>query len=165
MGGGDRNDWCVERILPAVPRLQNLQQLPTLNGKNLDVFLSNLGPFYSNPVVVPAVNPDEPARGKKSDHEVPVNYQLNNCSIKETPEYQDRTTRPLPEAGLRKFGLSMINEDWEGVRQEDSPTRQEEALQALLARKLEEALPTKTVRLRNTDKPYIHKPYEGYQVP
>ena len=41
MGGGDRNDWCVVRILQAELRLQNLQQLLTLNGKNL-------GPFYSN---------------------------------------------------------------------------------------------------------------------
>ena len=58
---------------------------------------------------------------------------------------------------MRRFGLSMINEDWEEVRQEDSPTKQEEALQALLTRKLDKCLPTKTVRLRNTDKPYITK--------
>ena len=51
----------------------------------------------------------------------------------------------------------MIQENWEEVRTEDSPTLQDEALQALLARKLEDALPAKTVRLRNTDKPYITK--------
>ena len=51
MGGGDRNDWNIEQILPAIPRLQNLQNLPTLNGKNLDVLISNLGAYYSNPVV------------------------------------------------------------------------------------------------------------------
>ena len=53
MGGGDQNDWCVVRILQAELRLQNLQQLLTLDGKNLDVFLSNLGPFYSNPDTKP----------------------------------------------------------------------------------------------------------------
>ena len=49
----------------------------------------------------------------------------------------------------------MVEEDWEEVRQEDSPTQQDEALQALLARMLEDSLPTKTVKLRHTDKPYI----------
>ena len=49
MGGGDRNDWNIDQILPAVPRLQNLQHLPTLNGKNLDVFISNLGLFLLQP--------------------------------------------------------------------------------------------------------------------
>ena len=39
MGGGDRNDWNLQPVLDAVPRFQNLQHLPTLNGKNLDVFL------------------------------------------------------------------------------------------------------------------------------
>ena len=43
MGGGDRNDWSVNQVLQAIKRLQNLQHKPTLNGKNLDVFLSNLG--------------------------------------------------------------------------------------------------------------------------
>ena len=49
----------------------------------------------------------------------------------------------------------MMEEDWEEVRQEESPTQQDEALQAVLARLLEDSLPTKTVKLRHTDKPYI----------
>ena len=58
---------------------------------------------------------------------------------------------------MRRFGLAMMEEDWEEVRQEDSPTLQDEALQVLLTRMLQDSLPTKTVRLRHTDKPYITK--------
>ena len=112
MGGGDRNDWCVNQILPAIPRFQNLQHKATLNGKNLDIFLSNLGAFYSSPVVVPSVNPDNPARGKRSDHSVPVIYPLDNNRIKESTEYKVRTTRPLPDSGVRRFGKAMMEEDW-----------------------------------------------------
>ena len=155
MGGSDRNDWCVNQILPAIPRFQNLQHLPTLNGKNLDVFLSNLGSFYCKPVVVPAIEPDNPSRGKRSDHSVPIIYPLDNNNIKTSKDYKSRTTRPLPDSGVRRFGQALMEEDWEEVRQEDSPTQQDEALQALLARMLEDSLPTKTVRLRDTDKPYI----------
>ena len=155
MGAGDRNDWDCDQILPAIPRLQNLQPLPTLNGKNLDVFISNLGPFYSKSVVVPAVEPDNPARGKKSDHSVPIIYPLNSNSIKESPIYTERTTRPLPDSGIRKFGQMIITEGWEEVRPDDTSSQQDKALQAVLGRILDSCLPTKTVRLRNTDKPYI----------
>ena len=145
MGGGDRNDWNIDQILPAVPRLQNLHHLPTLNGKNLDVFISNLGPFYSSPLVVESVEPDNPSRGKKSDHSVPILYPLDNYSIQEKTTYTERTKRPLPDSGIRRFGQLITSEDWEGVRSEDSPTEQDEALQAMLGRMLEDALPTKTV--------------------
>ena len=157
MGGGDRNDWNVQPVLTAIPRFQNLQQLPTLNGKNLDVFLSNMGSYYSSPIIVEPVVPDCPSRGKKSDHSVPVIYPLDNHNIKENAEYRERTTRPLPESGIRKFGQLMTTEGWEEVRSEDSPSQQDEALQAVLARMLKDALPTKTVKLRYTDKPFITK--------
>ena len=51
----------------------------------------------------------------------------------------------------------MTSEDWEGVRSEESPTEQDKALQVMLSRRLEDALPTKTVSLRITDKPFITK--------
>ena len=157
MGGGDRNDWSVTPVLDAIPRFQNLQLLPTLNGKNLDVFLSNMGQFYSTSVVVPPLLPDDPARGKPGDHSVPVLYPLDNHTIREKEEYRLRTTRPLPDSGVRAFGEMMINQEWEEVREDDTPTKQDEALQTLLSEMLDDACPTKTVRLRVIDKPYITK--------
>ena len=104
-----------------------------------------------------SVDPDRPSQGKKSDHAVPVIYPLNNHTIRENTEYKKKTTRPLPDSGVRRFGQLMLAQDWEEVRSEDSPSEQDEALQAVLARMLEDALPLKTVRLRYTDKPYITK--------
>ena len=155
MGGGDRNDWSVQQILPAVPRFQNIQHLPTRNGKNLDVFLTNIGQYYASPVVVRSVDPDCPAKGTRSDHDVPIVYPLDNFSITESKSYREKTTRPLPDSGVRRFGLAMMSQDWEEVRLEDSPTQQDDALQALLSDMLEASLPTKTVKLRNNDKPFI----------
>ena len=43
------------------------------------------------------------------------------------------------------------------MREEDSATEQDEALQKLLTEMLDESCPTKTVRLRMSDKPYITK--------
>ena len=66
MGGGDRNCYNVSPIIAAVPGLQNLQQLPTLGGKNLDIFLSNMGRFYSTPIIVSPVKCDNSIKGVPS---------------------------------------------------------------------------------------------------
>ena len=116
---------------------------------------SNLGPFYSNPIVVSSVEPDHPSRGKKSDHSVPIIYPLDIHSIKENNNYTKRTTRPLPDSGIRKFGETIVCEGWDEVRPEETSSQQDEALQAVLGRMLDTCLPTKTVRLRNTDKPFM----------
>ena len=155
MGGGDRNDWCLTPVLDAIPRFQNLQHLSTLNGKNLDVFVSNLGQFYSSPVIVPPLLPDDPASGKPGDHSVPVLYPLDNHNIHQKEEYRVKTTRPLPDSGIRVFGQQMIHQKWEEVKEGDTTTQQDEALQTLLTTMLDDACPTKTVRLRVVDKPYI----------
>ena len=155
MGGGDRNDWNVSPVLAAVPRFLNLQQLPTLNGKNLDIFLSNMAPFYATPVIVPPIQPDDPARGKSGDHSVPVIYPLDNAAIVQTKDYIERTSRPLPDSGVRIFGQLIINQDWADIKEEDTTTEQDLALQAVLLGMLDRACPTKTVKLRTEDKPYI----------
>ena len=116
-----------------------------------------LGFFYFSPLVVESVEPDHPSKGKKSDHSVPILYPLDNYSIQEKTTYTERTTRPLPDSGIQRFGQLMTSEDWEGVNSEDSPTEHNKALQAMLGRMLEDALPTKTVKLRNADKPFITK--------
>ena len=157
MGAGDRNDWNVSPLIAAVPRLLSLQQLPTLNGKNLDIILSNMGPFYATPVICPPIRSDDPSRGKNGDHQVPVIYPLDNASLAQEKGSIERTTRPLPDSAIRLFGQSIIAESWDTVKSSDSPTDQDEALQALLLKMLDDTCPAKTVRLRTEDKPFITK--------
>ena len=87
MGGGDRNCYNVSPVINAIPGLQNLQQLPTLGAKNLDILLSNMGRYYSEVTVVPPVNCDNPNRGVPSDHSVPIIFPLTNATISEPKTY------------------------------------------------------------------------------
>ena len=84
MGGGDRNCYNVSPVLQGVPRFQNLQPLPTLGARNLDIFLSNMGRFYSAPVIVPPVGCDNPRKGVPSDHAVPILYPANRSRCSNT---------------------------------------------------------------------------------
>ena len=93
MGGGD---WNVSPVIAAVPRLLNLQQLPTLNDKNLNIFMSNMSPFYSTPVIVSPIQPDDTARGKSGDPSVPITYPLDITTLEKKKEYVERSSRPGP---------------------------------------------------------------------
>ena len=156
MGGADRNCYNLGHILGAgIPRLQNIQQLPTLGGKNLDVLLTNMGSFYSAPEIVPPFGCDDPRKGVPSDHSVPVVYPVNNATLGTGTHYTERSTRPLPDSGVRDFGVLLIDEGWSSVREEDSPETQEAAFQDLVGKILDKSCPIKTVKLRTQDKPYM----------
>ena len=156
MGGGDRNSLNLSPILAAVPRMQNIQQLPSLKEKNLDVLLTNMAPLYSIPIIAPPVLCDDPNKGVPSDHSVPIAYPITSATLGKLQKYKERTTRPLPESAVRQFGLALIEQDWTEMKSNDSSEKQEMTMQNILTSLIEEHCPTKTVKLRpQTDKPFI----------
>ena len=88
---------------------------------------------------------------------MPVIYPLDGNSIKETQEYREKTTRPLPDSGVRLFGRMMISESWDDILEDDTSSQQDDVLQIILTKMLDETCPTKTVRLGITDKPFVTK--------
>ena len=157
MGGGDRNCLDISPILAAVPRLRNIQPLPTHGGRNLDVLLTTMAPFYSAPVIIQPVGTDIPGHGVPSDHLVPAVYPVNNVTIAQTKTYTCKTTRPLPDSAVNKFGMMILEEDWKEVKEDETAEEQEEMLQKILTTYLEKTCPTQTVKLGPTDKPFITK--------
>ena len=156
MGGGDRNCLNISPILAAIPRMQNVQQLPTLKGKNLDVMLTTLSSYYAMPIIVPPVSCDNLNKGVPSDHSVPIIYPVTLTTLGKQHEYIERTTRPLPDSAVRQLGLALIEQDWTKVESKDTPEEQETALQEILTNLLDVHCPTKTVRIRpHIDKPFI----------
>ena len=66
-----------------------------------------------------------------------------------------KTSRPLPDSGVREFGRKLIEEDWSAVRVEDSSDLQEADFQDILTQLLDDTCPAKTVKLWIQDKPYM----------
>ena len=147
---------CVSHITSCT-RVAKSSTTPNPGGKNLDIFLSNMGQYYSTPIIVPPFGCDNPNKGVPSDHSIPIIFPVTNVTINQKKKYTLNTTRPLPESRVMEFGKLMINESWECVREEDSPGDQEEVLQNILNNFLEKTVPTKTVRLGPQDKPFMTK--------
>ena len=66
--GGDRNEMSINPLNLGLPKLQQINQHYTCNGKVLDVLLTNIHHLYQVPKIVPPVGPDDPNYGVPSDH-------------------------------------------------------------------------------------------------
>ena len=70
--GADKNSMNIAPLLNCGLRLKQLVDQPTINGKILDVLITNLSRFYNSPIIAPPIDPDDPENAKPSNHSVPV---------------------------------------------------------------------------------------------
>ena len=68
--GADRNSMDIRPVLSSGLRLRQVVDKPTRGGKILDVIIMNLSSYYNTPYIAPPICPDDPTRGKPSDHRV-----------------------------------------------------------------------------------------------
>ena len=72
--GADKNDIDIRPLLNCGLKLRQTVDLPSRQGKILDILLMDIPQCYNSPVIVPPVPCDNPNMGKPSDHSVPVSY-------------------------------------------------------------------------------------------
>ena len=152
--GADKNSMNIKPLINCGLKLRNIVDLPTRQGKILDILLTNIPQFYNSPVIVPPVPCDNPTSGKPSDHFVPVSYPHTDRSKPPVRRYKTVVSRPLPETSVNQFGGWIINETFTNVKDDVSPCEQAQMLQKLLMSKLDEFCPVQTFKLISQDKPF-----------
>jgi len=65
---GDRNDMEIAALESIEPSLSQIVRKVTRGRMVLDVMLTNLGRFYTEPAILPAIEPDSATNGVPSDH-------------------------------------------------------------------------------------------------
>ena len=65
---GDQNQIDVASLLATDPSLSQIVCRPTLGSNTLDVTCTNLPHLYKEPLILPALIPDNPSLGVPSDH-------------------------------------------------------------------------------------------------
>ena len=129
---------------------------PTRNGAILDIIIMNTFPFYKSPVIAPPIEPDDPQKGKPSDHSVPVCVPHTDRQSRPSRNYRTIKYRPLPQSGLHKLGEWVVNENWEGVKGAQlPPTQQAEILQHKILEQLDNFCPEKIFKISSQDKPWV----------
>ena len=115
----------------------------------------NTWAYYNTPVIVPPINPDNPMKGKASDHWVPVCTPHTDRHRPPARNYRIVKYRPLPESALCKFGDWIVKEDWQSVINCQSPSEQVAAFENLVLGKLDSFCPMKQIKISSHDKTFI----------
>ena len=153
--GADKNRMNIQPILNCGLHLKQLVDRPTRNGVILDVIISNLGRFYNSPIICPPIGPDDPTKGKLSDHWVPVCTPHTDRYSAPHRTWRGHTYRPLPDSSVRLFGQWIVGQEWDTIEDGLSPTEQATNLETLLQNKLDEFCPTRSMKIGSQDKPFV----------
>ena len=115
----------------------------------------NLNNYYNSPIIAPPIQPDDPNKGKPSDHSVPVCTPHTDRYRPARRNYRIIKYRPLPDSSVRKFGQWIVAEDWNCIKNRMSPTEQSVAFEQLVRAQLDQFCPEKEMKISSQDKPFI----------
>ena len=101
--GADRNYMDIKPILRCGLRLRQVVDKGTRNGAILDIIIMNLISYYNSPFIAPPLQPDDPNKGKPSDHCVPVCTPHTDRYSAPRRNYRIIKYRPLPESSVHKL--------------------------------------------------------------
>ena len=121
----------------------------------LDIIIMNLSGLYNSPIIAPPIQPDNPNKGKPSDHSVPVCTPHTDRYRPAQRNYRTIKYRPLPDSSVRKFGDWLVQEDWDRLKDDMSPTQMSVVFEQLVGNKLNQLCPEKEVKVSSQDKPFI----------
>ena len=155
--GADRNYMDIKPILNCGLRLKQVVDLSTRQGAILDIIIMNTNCYYNTPIIVPPIKPDDPQKGKPSDHWVPVCTPHTDRYKPANRNFRTVKYRPLPESSIRQFGEWIVKEGWQNIEEDMSPSDQAMAFERILQNKLDTFCPEKSMKISSQDKPWIDK--------
>ena len=108
---GDRNEIEIAALQSIDPSLKQIVKKPTRGNRILYVLMTNLHSYYSEPVILPPINPDNEANGVPSDHNgVFAKPSPSSNSIQTNPKIK-KFIRPLPQSLIDNFGQKLQEHD------------------------------------------------------
>ena len=147
----------IKPILNCGLRLRQVVDESTRQGAILDIIIMNTNCLYNSPIIVPPIKPDDPRKGKPSDHWVPVCIPHTDRYNPPNRNYRVIKYRPLPESSLKRFGEWIVSEGWKSINEDMSPSEQVDVFEKLLMKNLDRFCPEKSMKLSSQDKPFITK--------
>ena len=153
--GGDRNEMDISPILNSGLKLKQMVNFTTHGVKTLDIIIMNTGSLYNSALIVDPINPDDPLNAKPSDHSVPICIPHTDRYRPPVRNYRIIKFRPLPQSSIDKFGQWITSESWDCINDNIDPSEMVTKFEHLLAVKMDEFFPEKTMKIGNQEKPFI----------
>ena len=155
IGGGDINDMRTSELLRITPNPKQIVTNPTRQNKILSVIVTDLHAYYSEPLVLPPVQPDIPGVGMPSDHSTPIAVPYTDTSKPRLKTYKFINVRPTPDSGIRNFGKWILRDPFEEVGESEDPTTNVEKFNSIIEKKIDEIFPKKRIKIFKKDKEWM----------
>ena len=153
--GADRNNMDIKPILNCGLKLRQVVDKSTRSGQILDVLIMNTWAYYNAPIIAPPISPDDPSKGKPSDHWVPICTPHTDRYQPPQRNYRRVKYRPVPDSGIQKFGEWVVTADWDKVVNGQSSSELVSNFERLVQTKLDDFCPVKEMKISSQDKPFI----------
>ena len=152
---GDRNNIDISTLLSIDPSLRQTVRHGTRGEKILDVIITNLARYYTEPVIVPPLHPDHPSRGAPSDHMgvVSTPHKSTNTAFKSRFTMK---IRPLPESLLQVYENKLKTQNF-GINPHLSVDEMVHGFQNITNHLLIDTFPEKNILLNSDDKPWFNE--------
>ena len=149
--GGDKNDLNINLLLNIDPSFRQIVSKPTYKQAILDVIVTDIGHYFHDPSIRPAVEPDNPMVASASDHSIVFAKVNTNASQPPIREMTSHVTRPLPSEALAGFAGWVQQESWEYVYNGCNTSDMVNRFNHLVNVNLDYYCPTKTIKRSNLD--------------
>ena len=149
--GGDKNDLNQQLLLDIDPSFRQIVTKPTYKHAILDIIVTDIGQYYTEPIIRPAVQPDNPGLASPSDHRIA--FAMPNTSSYKPVKRETKTTivRPLPADAISRFGNWIQRESWEFVYDGSDSSDMVARFNFILNQKLDLFCPTRVMKTTNLD--------------
>lgn len=140
---GDFNRMNIDSILRG-NKLKQIVTFPTRGNATLDLILTNILDHYQLPSPYSPIGlSDHACVLWKPRHRIPVNTK-KSCVI-----------RPFGASSIRAFGRWIQDQSWSEVYESKCTQDKTNAMYSIIKEGMDMHLPTKRIRIHNTDKPWI----------
>ena len=151
---GDKNDLKEAEIVSISDNFKQIVLQPTRKDKTLTVVITDLHLLYQEPRIVPPVPVDQGVHGVPSDHNGVLLIPINNFSRK-TSTKKKTSIRPIKESSLQLFGQTFVQESWDFLLPDSSPTKLVEQFQSHSSDLVDQFFPWETVTFSSFDQPFF----------
>ena len=149
--GGDKNDLNIKHLLDINPNFRQIVTKPSHGKAILEVIVTDIGHYYNEPVIRPALLPDIPGHGVPSDHKI-VHATPNSDSSKPPKRSAIiKSSRPLTTDAKKNLASWIQSETWESVLDCPDSSSMVENFSSLVQGKIEENCPLKILKLNCFD--------------
>ena len=154
---GDRNDLKIEVFTSLDPTLKQLVQGVTNknNDKLLDVIFTDSHDIMQQPVILPPMQVDTGKEGKDSDHKGVECLPRTTLAPAGGQVREKILVRRFPESKIIDFGFTLVDQDWEGLKDSMESTELVDTFVQISSKLVENAFPQKEILVGPDDKPYF----------